>query len=97
MALGMVSCQSKQKKEIVYKEYTSSDNSYIVSVPEHIPANKCLADFMSFVEDDLFIIIQRVPVDYLSNDVTKINDENGKLSFSQIEASDSSILYTLFL
>ena len=93
IVLGMMSCQSGQKKEITYKEYASPDNSYVVSVPEQIPANKCVADFMSFVKEDNFIIIQRVPVDYLSNDVTKINEESGKFSFSQIEVSDTSILY----
>lgn len=93
IVLGMMSCQSGQKKEIVYKEYTSPDKSYVVSIPERIPANKCVADFMSFVKDDNFIIIQRVPFDYLSNDVTKIDEKSGKFSFSQIEVSDTSILY----
>lgn len=93
IAIVMTSCQSGQKKEITYKEYRSPDNSYVVSVPEQIPANKCVADFMSFVKDDNFIIIQRVPVDYLSNDVTKIDKESGNFSFSQIEVSDTSILY----
>lgn len=93
IVLVMTSCQSGQKKEITYKEYRSPDNSYVVSVPEQIPANKCVADFMSFVKDDNFIIIQRVPVDYLSNEVTKIDKESGKFSFSQIAVSDTSILY----
>lgn len=78
IVLGLISCHSGQKKEIVYKEYTSPDKSYVVSIPERIPANKCVADFMSFVKDDNFIIIQRVPFDYLSNDVTKIDEKSGK-------------------
>ena len=93
ISLSMLSCQSGQEKGIKYKEYASSDSSYIVSVPEQIPAKKCVADFMSFVKDDIFIIIQRVSVDYLSDDITKINEESGKFSFSQIEVSDTSILY----
>lgn len=93
MALSVVSCQSGRKKEAKYKKYTSPDNSYVVSVPEQIPANYCIADFMSFVKDDNFIIIQHVPVDYLNDDITKINEKRGKFSFSQIEVSDTSILY----
>lgn len=93
MALGIVLCLSCQKKETKYKEYTSPDKSYVVSIPEQIPANKCLADFMSFVKEDNSIIIQRVPVDKLNDDVTKINENSGKFSFTQIEVSDTSILY----
>ena len=93
MALGIMLCQSCQKKETKYKEYTSPDKSYVVSIPEQFPAYKCVADFMSFAKEDNSIVIQCVPVDNLNNDVTKINENSGKFSFTQIEVSDTSILY----
>lgn len=91
--LAVLSCQKEHNREIQYKEYTSPDKSYVVSVPEQIPTNKCIGDFMSFVKDDYFIIIQRVSADYLSDGITKINNESGKFTYSQIEVSDTSILY----
>ncbi len=93
IALVIVACNSGQKNEVRYKEYTSPDKSYVVSVPDYIPANKCFADLMSFVKDDNFIIIQRISAEHLSDDVTNIINESGKFSFSQIEVSDTTIMY----
>ena len=94
VALGLMSCQQDRKNKVQYKEYTSPDNTYIVSVPKKVPQTQyCIGNYMSFANknEGVIISIQYTPSNYLSDEVTKISKE--KYSYSQIETSDTSALY----
>ncbi len=94
LAFGLMSCQQGRNNKVQYKEYTSPDNTYVVSVPEKVPQTQyCIGNYMSFADKDegIIISIQFTSSNYLSDEVTKISNE--KYSYSQIETSDTSALY----
>ncbi len=95
LILSLLSC--KNSKVITYNQYTSPDKTYKVEIPSNALKKRCVADFMSFIDEDSHLIINIQSSNYKNiNEYIKNKDfSNNKFTYNLFHSSDTSSFYKL--
>lgn len=93
LMLSLFSCG--QKKEITYKKYMCMDKSYSIEVPSNVVQGKCIADFMSFVDNqyNLIISVERINENSIDEYIGNKNVMNNGFSYDLFQSSDTTSYY----
>lgn len=95
LTISLLSC--KNSKVITYNQYTSPDKSYKVEIPSNALKKQCVADFMSFVDEDshLIICIQSSNYKNINEYIKNRNFSNHKFTYNLFHSSDTTSFYKL--
>lgn len=92
----LFSC-SNQKKEMTYKEYTSVDSSFVVEIPSNVIQGKCIADFMSFENEQahLIISVQHIYEESINEYIRNKDITNNTFEYALFQSSDTTSFYKI--
>lgn len=86
-----------QKKDITYTQYSSVDNTYSVEIPSDAIKGKCIADYMTFENNntDLIISIQHFNEENLDDYINNNDITNSTFSYTLFQSSDTTSFYKI--
>lgn len=90
-----LSCE--QNKEVTYSKYSSVDNSYSVEIPSSATRGRCVADFMSFENENshLIIAIEHINEGSIKEYMSSKNVTNNTFSYDLLQSSDTTSFYKI--
>lgn len=86
-----------QKKEVTYSKYSSDNNTYSVEIPSSATQVSCIADLMSFENNNshLIITIEHINEGSIEEYIRNKDITNNTFSYNLFQSSDTTYFYKI--